>query len=127
VRGVRAAGLGPRDSLGNPYGGNLLTAAQLEFLTPWPGRAGERLRVGFFYDLGNVFETEGVAFTDSAGQPLDYDFDGSGLQHSTGIAAEVLIPFGTLRLSYGVPIDRETTPFGRVEEDRFQIGIGVDF
>ena len=40
---------------------------------------------------------------------------------------EVLIPFGILRLSYGVPIDRETTPFGRVEEDRFQIALGVDF
>jgi outer membrane protein insertion porin family len=127
VRGVRAAGLGPRDSLGNPYGGNLLTAAQLEVLTPWPGRAGERLRVGFFYDLGNVFETEGIAFTDSTGQPLDYSFDGSDLQHSVGIAAEVLIPFGILRVSYGIPIDRDTTPFGPIDEDRFQIGIGVDF
>jgi len=127
VRGVRAAGLGPRDSLGNPYGGNLLTAAQLEVLTPWPGRAGERLRVGFFYDLGNVSDTEGVAFTDSAGQPLDYSFNGSDLQHSVGIAAEVLIPLGMLRLSYGIPIDRDTTPFGRVEEDRFQISVGVDF
>jgi outer membrane protein insertion porin family len=127
VRGVQAAGLGPRDSLGNPYGGNLLTAAQLEVLTPWPGRAGQRLRVGFFYDLGNVFETEDVAFTDSTGQPLDYSFDGSDLQHSAGIAAEVLIPFGILRVSYGVPIDRETAPFGGVEEDRFQIAIGVDF
>jgi outer membrane protein assembly factor BamA len=105
----------------------LLTAAQFEVLTPWPGRAGKRLRVGFFYDLGNVFETEGVAFTDPAGQSLDYGFDGSDLQHSAGIAAEVLIPFGILRLSYGIPIDRDTTPFGRVDEDRLQIGIGVDF
>jgi outer membrane protein insertion porin family len=127
VRGVRAAGLGPRDSLGNPYGGNLLTAAQLEVLTPWPGRAGERLRVGFFYDVGNVFETEGVAFADPAGQPLDYSFDSSDLQHSTGIAAEVLIPLGIVRVSYGVPLDRDTTPFGRTEEDRLQIAIGVDF
>jgi outer membrane protein insertion porin family len=127
VRGVDAAGLGPRDSLGNPYGGNLLTAAQFEVLTPWPGRAGERLRVGFFYDLGNVFETEGVAFADSAGQPLDFSFDGSDLQHSAGVAAEVLIPLGILRLSYGIPIDRDTTPFGRDGEDRLQIAIGVDF
>jgi outer membrane protein insertion porin family len=127
VRGAPAAGLGPRDTLGNPYGGNLLTAAQLEILTPWPGRAGERLRVGFFYDLGNVFETEGVAFTDSAGQPFDYGFDSSDLQHSAGIAAEVLIPLGILRLSYGIPIDRDTTPFGPVDEDRFQIAVGVEF
>jgi outer membrane protein insertion porin family len=84
VRGARAAGLGPRDSLGNPYGGNLLTTAQLEVLTPWPGRAGERLRVGFFYDLGNVFETEGVAFTDSAGPPLDYSFDAPTLSTPPG-------------------------------------------
>ncbi|HEY7671941.1 MAG TPA: BamA/TamA family outer membrane protein [Gammaproteobacteria bacterium] len=127
VRGVRGAGLGPRDTLGNPYGGNLLTAAQVEVLTPWPGRAGERLRVGFFYDLGNVFETEGVAFTDTAGQRFDYSFDGSDFQHSAGIAAEVVIPLGIVRLSYGIPIERDTTPFGQVQEDRFQIAVGVDF
>jgi outer membrane protein assembly factor BamA len=33
VRGFRDGGLGPRDSLGHPYGGNLLTALQLE---SWP-------------------------------------------------------------------------------------------
>ena len=36
VRGYR--GLGPKDSLGNPYGGNLLVSAQLELKTAWPHR-----------------------------------------------------------------------------------------
>jgi outer membrane protein insertion porin family len=127
VRGVRAGALGPYDSLGNPYGGNLLTAAQLEVLTPWPQRWSDRLRVGFFYDIGNVFETEGVAFTDPAGQLIDYGFDGSDLQHSAGIAAEVLIPLGILRLSYGIPLDRDSSALRSVGEERLQISVGVDF
>ena len=131
VRGYRDDGLGPRDSLGNPYGGDTLLAGQLEVMTAWPQRWRESVRVGFFYDAGNVFYgADGVAFYDEAGQPLDYGFDWSELRRSTGLALEVLLPFGLVRASYAVPLDPEEHPtsvFRRDDVERFQISFGVGF
>ena len=130
VRGYRENGLGPRDSLGNPYGGNLLVAAQLELLVPLPEEWQRHARIGLFYDIGNVFSTEDVSFLDDAGQNLDYGFDLSELRQSAGVAAEIRLPMGVLRLSYGVPIDSDRdhpNRFLRDEVDRFQIDIGVGF
>ena len=130
VRGYRENSLGPRDSLGNPYGGNLLVGARVELMTPWPARWQDRVRVGLFADAGNVFSTEDVAFTDFAGDALDYGFEPSRLRRSVGLAADVLSPFGTLRISYGVPLraeDDHPNPFLRDAEDRLQISLGVAF
>lgn len=130
VRGYRENTLGPRDTLGNPYGGNLLVAARVELMTPWPGRWGERVRFGAFADAGNVFSTQGVEFSDAAGRRLDYGFDASALRRSVGIAAEVAIRLGTVRLSYAVPLgaeDKHPNPFLRDEVDRLQISLGVGF
>jgi len=131
VRGYREDGLGPRDSLGNPYGGDTLLAGQLEVMTAWPQRWSESVRVGFFYDAGNVFYgADGVPFYDEAGQPLDYGFDWSELRRSTGLALEVLLPFGLLRARYAVPLDAEEHPtsvFRRDDIERFQISFGVGF
>ncbi len=47
-----------------------------------------------------------------------------------GIAAQILIPLGVLRLSYGVPLKAEhdnPNRFLRDDIDRVQIAIGVDF
>ena len=38
VRGFRESYLGPRDSFGNPYGGNVLVASQLELILPLPDK-----------------------------------------------------------------------------------------
>ena len=130
VRGFAENTLGPRDSFGNPYGGNLLVSARFELVTPWPGRWRDRVRIGFFADAGNVFATEDVAFTDPAGRRLDYGFDASALRRSIGLAAEILSPFGALRLSYAVPLgaeDGHPNPFLRDDVDRLQLSFGVDF
>jgi outer membrane protein insertion porin family len=128
VRGYR--GLGPKDSLGNPYGGNLLTAAQLELKTAWPRRWAERMRSGFFLDVGNVYSTDGTAFFDGSGQPIDHGFSASELRASAGVAADLLLPFGTVRLSYAIPLnstDDDADVWFRDRTERFQISFGVDF
>ena len=130
VRGYRENRLGPKDSLGNPYGGNLLVASQLELLIPLPEKWQERLRIGIFYDIGNVFSTENVSFLDDGGQTLDYGFEFSGLRQSVGIAAQILLPLGLVRLSYGVPLDADDNNpnrFLRDDIERFQVTIGVNF
>lgn len=128
VRGYR--GLGPKDSLGNPYGGNLLVAGQLDFKTAWPRRWSAWMRSGFFVDVGNVYSTDETAFFDGSGQRVDYGFSASELRASAGIAADLLLPFGTVRLSYAVPLNSsdgngDTMLSDRVE--RFQVSFGVDF
>jgi len=129
VRGFREDGLGPRDSLGRPYGGNLLTALQLEVMAAWPSRWRDRVRVGFFYDVGNVFSTEGVRFADEQGQPLDYGFKWSDLRRSFGVAFHVRVPLGLLRISYGEPLNARdsTSVFRRDEVEHWQLSLGVEF
>jgi len=130
VRGYRENRLGPKDSLGNPYGGNLFVSAQFELMMPLPEKWQKHLRIGFFYDIGNVFSTENVSFLDDDGQSLDYAIELSELRQSVGIAAKILIPLGVLRLSYGVPINEQDDNPNRFLRDvieRFQIAIGVDF
>ena len=130
VRGYRENRLGPKDSLGNPYGGNLFVSTQLELMMPLPEKWQRHTRIGFFYDIGNIFSTESVNFLDDDGQSLDYGFDISELRQSVGIAAQVRFPLGILRLSYGVPTNADhdnPNRFLRDDIDRFQIAIGVDF
>lgn len=130
VRGYRENRLGPQDSLGNPYGGNLLVSSQFELIMPLPEKWQKHARIGFFYDMGNVFSTEDVTFLDDDGRDLDYSFDFSELRQSVGIAAQILMPIGLLRLSYGVPLNEdEHNPnrFLRDDIEQFQIAIGVDF
>jgi outer membrane protein insertion porin family len=128
VRGYR--GLGPQDSLGNPYGGNLLVAGQLELKTAWPRRWASRMRTGFFLDFGNVYSTDDTAFFDGAGQLVDYGFNAAELRASAGIAADVLMKVGTLRFSYAVPLnpsDGNGDALLRDRTERFQLSFGVDF
>lgn len=128
VRGYR--GLGPQDSLGNPYGGNLLVAGQLELKTPWPRRWASRVRSGFFLDFGNVYSTDDTMFFDAGGQLIDHGFSASELRASAGIAADVLLGFGTLRFSYAIPLnpsDGNGDALLRDRTERFQVTFGVDF
>ena len=130
VRGYRENRLGPKDSLGNPYGGNAFVSTQFELMMPLPEKWQRHTRIGFFYDIGNVFSTENVVFLDDDGQSLDYTFEFSELRQSVGIAAQILMPFGVLRLSYGVPLNAEDdnpNRFLRDDIERFQIAVGVDF
>ncbi len=126
VRGFKESWLGPRDSLSNPHGGNLLIANQFELIVPTPERFASSARVALFYDIGNVFSTGGVSFYDRLGDPIDYDFEYERLKHSVGIAVEWLAPLGLLRFSYGLPLnaDEETDRFygDRTEEFQFTVG-----
>lgn len=130
VRGFRENRLGPKDSLGNPYGGNLFTSASLELFTPLPEKWEQRMRVGFFYDIGNVFSNEDVLFEDDDGLPLDYGFAFSELRQSAGVSAQLVLPFGVLNLSYGFPLnadDANPNRFLRDDVERFQVTIGLGF
>ncbi|MCK5326266.1 MAG: outer membrane protein assembly factor BamA, partial [Woeseiaceae bacterium] len=105
VRGFRESFLGPRDSFGNPYGGNVLVASQLELIIPLPEKWASQARAAIFYDVGNVFNTGEVSFTDKLGSPLEYKPDFDELRASVGIGVQWLAPMGLFRFSYALPLN----------------------
>jgi len=84
VRGFKESYLGPRDSFGNPYGGNVLVASQVELIIPLPEKWSSQARASLFYDIGNVFNTGEVDFTDKLGAPVYYKPDVDELRASVG-------------------------------------------
>ncbi len=129
VRGYRESFLGPRDSFGNPYGGNVMFASQLELILPIPQKFQSQARASLFYDLGNVFNTGEVAFTDKLGSPVEYKPEYDELRASVGIGVQWLAPLGLFRFSYAYPLNEYVgnDRYYRDELERFQFSIGQAF
>jgi outer membrane protein insertion porin family len=129
IRGYKESWMGPRDSFGNPYGGNVLVANQVELIIPLPDKWSGQTRASLFYDAGNVFNTGEVAFTDRLGSPVTYEPDFDQLKTSVGVAVEWLAPLGFFRFSYALPLNESSGNdryFGD-EIERFQFSIGQAF
>jgi outer membrane protein insertion porin family len=131
VRGYRESRLGPKDSFGNPFGGNLKVAARAELIIPTPEKWATSARATVFYDIGNVFSTGNrYLFTGIDGvTPVDYRFKYDKLKHSTGVAVQWLAPLGVFRFSYAFPLNayRGDNVLFPDEEERFQFTIGLAF
>ena len=139
VRGYRESRLGPKDSFGNAYGGNMKVVSQLELLLPIPEKWRNAARFSIFVDAGNVFSTGGVDFVGIDGvTPVEYKFGFDKLRASTGVAVQWLAPLGVFRFSYAYPLNDE--PGGDVvsclasgecdygdETEGFQFSIGQAF
>ena len=129
VRGFRESYLGPRDSFGNPYGGNVLVASQLEIIIPMPEKFASQARASLFYDIGNVFNTGEVEFTDKLGSPIEYKPEVDELRASVGIGVQWLAPMGLFRFSYAYPLNdyKGNDRYYGDELERFQFSIGQAF
>jgi outer membrane protein insertion porin family len=130
VRGFRESRLGPKDSFGNPYGGNMKVVSQLELLLPMPEKFRNSARFSAFFDIGNVFSTGDVQFFGKDGvTPVDYDFGFDKLKYSAGLAVQWLAPLGVFRFSYAVPLNQEdgTNVLYGDETEGFQFSIGQAF
>ncbi len=90
VRGYRINTVAPRDSNGDPRGGNRKLLTNLEYLFPFPGLNNDRsVRLSGFFDAGGV---------------SDNKFDSSALRYSTGVALAWVSPFGPLKFSLAAPL-----------------------
>jgi len=129
VRGFRESYLGPRDSFGNPYGGNVMFASQLELILPMPAKFSASARATLFYDVGNVFNTGEVNFTDKLGSPIEYKPDFNELRESVGVGVQWLSPMGLFRFSYAFPLNEYegNDRYYKDEIERFQFSIGQAF
>ncbi len=129
IRGFRESWMGPRDTFGNPYGGNVLVASQLELILPLPEKWASQARASLFYDVGNVFNTGEVEFFDKLGTPIEYKPDFDALKSSVGIGVQWLAPLGLFRFSYAYPLNPYSgnDRFYGDEVERFQFSIGQAF
>jgi outer membrane protein insertion porin family len=95
VRGFEANTLGPRDSRGEPLGGNFQVTGGAELIIPIPFlQTTKNFRLTGFFDAGNVF---------GPGQR----FDLGDLRYSAGMSAVWLSPLGPLTLSVAAPLKKE--------------------
>jgi outer membrane protein insertion porin family len=131
MRGFVESTLGPVDSNGNPYGGNLLMATQTELIVPLPQKWQTSARASLFFDMGNTFSTDGTRYLGRDLQtPVEYKFKYNELKQSAGVALEWLAPsLGIFRFSYGVPLNKSTGDAVHFADrtESFQFTIGQSF
>ena len=129
IRGYKESWMGPIDSYGRPYGGNVLVASQLELIIPLPEKFSSQARASIFYDIGNLFNTGEVSVTDKLGSPVEYKPEFDDLRTSVGIAVQWLAPMGLFRFSYTLPLNefRGNDRFYGDQIERFQFSIGQAF
>lgn len=96
VRGFEDNSLGPRDSTGEPYGGDFRLVANAELIMPMPfiKKDDQAWRMTAFMDAGNVFAETG-------------DFDAGDLRYSAGLGVRWLSPFGPIKASLAQPLNDE--------------------
>ncbi len=129
VRGFLDLTLGPRDSLGNPYGGDSALSGQLEAILPLPPKFAGSVRATAFLDFGQAFNLDDTRFVDKTGAPIDYGFDLGKVRVAAGIGVQWLAPLGLFRFSYAFPLRyrRETWREYGDETKGFQFSIGSAF
>ncbi len=111
VHGYERNSLGPRDSNGDPFGGNVQVIFSSEFLIPLESFASsETFRLGLYWDTGNVFAT-----VDS--------FTVDELRASVGLSAKWFSVIGPLEFSYAVPFNDQPGD----EITNFQFALGAAF
>jgi outer membrane protein insertion porin family len=129
VRGFRERTLGPRDSLGNPYGGDAALSGQLDAILPLPAKLAGSTRLSLFFDFGQSFYLGDTQFTDKAGFPKSYGFDLKELRTSVGVGLEWLAPLGLFRFSVAYPLRHQRDTWRTYGDDvePFQFSIGNAF
>ncbi len=110
VRGFSTSSLGPRDSRGDPLGGNSKIIGNAEVYFPPPFYE-DSLRLLAFVDAGAIFDT------DNGG------FDTDEIRYSAGVGGTWLSPVGAVTISYAIPFRADDQD----EEENFQFSLGTSF
>lgn len=110
VRGYKNNSLGPVDSFGDPYGGNLRVLGSAELIFPVPfAPEMKSFRMSAFVDAGNVFADKNA-------------FDVKDIRASAGVGAIWLSPVGPLTFSLSTALNDK--PEDETETFQFDIGAG---
>ena len=107
LRGFKPFSIGPRDINNNSLGGTRRIIGNAELLFPMPGMNKDKsVRFSAFVDAGAVF---GLGLTAS-----------DSLRYSTGVAVTWVSPVGPLKISVGVPLNKQ--PSDKLQIFQFTLG-----
>jgi outer membrane protein insertion porin family len=129
VRGFREGSIGPRDSIGNPYGGDAAISGQVEAILPVPEKFASSARLSLFFDFGQSFYLGNTQFRDKNDSVVEYEVDLDQMRTSVGIGVQWLAPLGLFKFSFAYPLQfqRETWRAYGDDLERFQFTIGNAF
>ncbi len=106
LRGFAYRDVGPRDSVGEPLGGQTSAYASAEVTIPII----RSLRFALFYDIGVVSEDA-------------YDLS-AAINSNYGIGLRLFLPIGPIRLDYGIPVQSDEM---NDSSGRFNFNMGYKF
>ncbi|GAF84715.1 unnamed protein product, partial [marine sediment metagenome] len=107
IRGFKERTVGPKDSSGEPVGGESALYGTCELTYP----LFRLIKVATFCDFGNVWEKLG-------------DFASGDFKYSVGLGLRVKTPMGPVKLDYGYPL---TVDAGEEKEGRFHFSMTRGF
>ena len=127
IRGFAERSLGPLDSKGHPFGGNILIEGKASFIFPPPFISdAKNIRTALFLDGGQVYDTNYKYFYDSGtGNELARKARNShGLKYSVGVSLTWFTPMGIpFIISLANPINAKKTDSKR----KFAFSFGTLF
>ena len=106
LRGFDFRDVGPKDSNGEPLGGQSMARTTIEFTFPIV----EKARGALFYDTGFVNTN-----------PWDYNFN--NVASDIGFGLRLDLPIGPLRVDYGIPLQQA----GNHGSGKFNFNVGYQF
>ncbi|MDO6562610.1 outer membrane protein assembly factor BamA [Amphritea sp. 1_MG-2023] len=119
VRGFDSNTLGPVDSNGDAFGGNVALDMSAELIFPVPFiKDSNSMRTLLFVDAGNVFQTEC-----SSGSDCDNGIKLDDLRYSTGFGFSWLTPIGPISIALAKALNADEDD----DEQFFEFALGKTF
>lgn len=116
VRGFKESSLGPRDSLDQPFGGNLLATGTVAMILPnFLSEEVKTVRVAAFFDGGQVYDTH---FTRNFMDPAE-SRNPTGLRYSTGLSLTWMSPMAPMVFSVAYPLNKHEGDFIQIPSFTF--------
>lgn len=120
VRGFEENSLGPKDSFGRAFGGNVLLAGTAALIFPNPIKPdAQSVRTSLFLDAGQVYDTQ---FRQTVINGVKVSRNPAGLRYSVGVSLSWHTPLGGAPLSFSLAKPLNAKPGDEVRYFTFWMG-----
>jgi outer membrane protein insertion porin family len=124
LRGFDYRDAGPKDSVGEPIGGNMSLFGSIEYSFPII----EKVRGAVFWDVGMIQSDLTAASGSTGGVRNGGPIIGDGeIYSNVGIGVRMFLPVGPIRLDLGLPIIKPSDDNFVGDSPRFQFNMGYRF